>query len=180
MEWHWWHKHHDEHEEHEEKEIELLEEAVKLEREEVGILRRTFRPRLAVIKLGFTEKTMGTPGTPAPVVGPVTINIGDVIVASVVGFDQFGQPWTGAMPTATFTDDDSVATSLDPSTNQVTGLAGGVGNITGSLTSAEGLALTDTESVTVLPAPPPPEPVLSSIKVAFSPAAPAAAASVRK
>ena len=42
-------------------------------------------------------------------------------------------------------------------------------NITASLTTAEGLALTDTEAVTVaIPVVPPPTPVLSSIKVAFA------------
>lgn len=179
MDWFHWHQPH--HRDLEEKEVELLKESVKLQRDDLAVdkqIRDLLKPRISSIKVAFTEKNMGTTPLP-PVPGPAVIDIGDVLVASVVGFDQFGQPWTGAVPTASFTDDESTATSLDSATNQVTGLAAGVGNITGSLTTVEGLDLTDTESVTVRPAETP-TPVLTTIKVAFLAATPAASPAVRR
>lgn len=105
--------------------------------------------------------------------GPVTLtSVGQTVMASVVGFDQFGAPFTGSIPTPTFTSSDTAQAivTFDPSTGLVTDVANGVANITATLTTAEGLSLTDTEAVTVAntAAPPPPTPVLSSIKVAFA------------
>jgi hypothetical protein len=109
-------------------------------------------------------------GTPMPV-GPVTLTaVGQTVTASVVGFDQFGQPFTGTLPAATLSSDDSAGAivTFDPSTGLTTAVANGVANITASLTTAEGLALTDTETVTVaIPVVPPPPQVLSSIKVSL-------------
>ena len=109
-----------------------------------------------------------------PTAGPVTLTTaGQTVTASVLGFDQFGAPWTGAIPPVTFSIDTStVATSTpnaDGETDVVEAVANGVANLTAKLTTVEGLALTDTETVTVNIAtpPPPPTPVLSSIKVAF-------------
>ena len=106
-----------------------------------------------------------------PVAGPITlVAVGQQVTASVLGFDQFGQPFTGPIPTPTFSSDDTsgAIVTFDPSTGLVTDVANGVANITASLTTAEGLVLTDTEAVTVAnPITPPPTPVLSSIKVAF-------------
>lgn len=106
------------------------------------------------------------------VAGPVTLTtLGQQVTASVLGFDQFGAAFTGLMPTATLTSDDTTGAivAFDPTTGMTTAVANGVANITASLTTAEGLALTDTEAVTVaIPIVPPPTPVLSSIKVAFA------------
>ena len=107
-----------------------------------------------------------------PTAGPVTLTTaGQQVTASVLGFDQFGQPFTGAMPAATLTSDDSAQAivQFDPTTGLTTAVANGVANITADLITAEGLALKDTEAVTVaIPVVPPPTPVLSSIKVAFA------------
>lgn len=107
-----------------------------------------------------------------PTAGPVTLTSqGQQVTASVLGFDQNGQPFTGQMPTATLTSSDTAQAivTFDPTTGLTTAVANGVANITATLTTAEGLTLTDTEAVTVaIQVTPPPTPVLSSIKVAFA------------
>jgi hypothetical protein len=107
----------------------------------------------------------------APVAGPITLTTaGAIAVASVLGFDQFGNPFTGTMPVASYSSDDTAGdiVTFDPSTGLVTAVGNGVANITASLTTAEGEALTDTEAVTVaLSGGGGGTPVLSSIKVAF-------------
>lgn len=124
---------------------------------------------LSSIKIQFSK---GTPPMGNPVAGPVTLNAaGQQVTASVLGFDQLGNPFTGTMPPATLSSDDTAqaVVQFDPTTGLTTAVANGVANITASLTTAEGLALTDTEAVTVaIPVVPPPTPVLSSIKVAFA------------
>lgn len=121
-------------------------------------------PFLASIQIQFQGASMATPG-------PVTLSTaGQQVTASVVGFDQFGQPFTGTIPPATLSSDDTAGAivTFDPTTGLTTAVANGVANITATLTTAEGLSLTDTEAVTVaIPVVPPPTPVLSSIKVAF-------------
>jgi len=121
---------------------------------------------LSSIKIQFQENPM-----PA-VAGPVTLTAaGQQVTASVLGFDQLGNPWTGVMPPATLSSSDTAQAfvTFDPTTGLTTAVANGVANITASLTTAEGLSLTDTEAVTVaIPVVPPPTPVLSSIKVAFA------------
>lgn len=104
--------------------------------------------------------------------GPVTLTTaGQTVTASVLGFDQFGNAWTGILPSFNLTSDDTAnaVVTLDPATGLVTAVANGVANITATLTTAEGASLADTEAVTVaIPVVPPPVPVLSSIKVAFA------------
>ena len=121
-------------------------------------------PILTSIQLSFKGDSM-------PTAGPITLTTaGQQVTASVLGFDQFGNPFTGPMPTATLSSDDTAGdiVTFDPSTGLVTAVGNGVANIAASLTTAEGVALTDTEAVTVaIPVVPPPTPVLSSIKVAF-------------
>lgn len=137
--------------------------------EDVGhLVRDIFHPHhrtLTKIKIQFRRNNM-------PTAGPVTLTTaGQTVTASVLGFDQFGQPFTGTIPTPTFSSDDTggAIVTFDPSTGLVTAVANGVANITATLTTAEGTSLTDTESVTVaIPVVPPPTPVLSSIKVAFA------------
>ena len=131
------------------------------------IAREVAPPTLTAIKITFSK------GTPMPAVaGPITLTTaGQQVTASVLGFDQFGQPFTGTMPTAVLASDDAAGAivTFDPTTGMTTAVANGVANITATLTTAEGLALTDTEAVTVaIPIVPPPTPVLSSIKVGFT------------
>jgi hypothetical protein len=130
------------------------------------LVREEAPPILKHIRLHFSKgSSMATPG-------PITLtSAGQTATASVVGFDQFGQPFTGEIPAATFSSDDTAGAivTFDPTTGLTTAVANGVANITATLTTAEGLSLTDTESVTVaIEVVPPPTPVLSSIKVAFA------------
>jgi len=122
-------------------------------------------PKLSSIQIVFEGDSM-------PTAGPVTLtSVGQQVTASVLGFDQFGQPFTGTLPPATLSSDDTAQAivTFDPTTGLTTAVANGVANLTASLTTAEGLALSDTEAVTVaIPVVPPPTPVLSSIKVAFA------------
>lgn len=107
-------------------------------------------------------------------IGPVTLTTaGQNVTASIAGFDQFGNPWTGVIPPVTYTiDNPSVATSApnaDGLTDGVTAVTNGVANLTATLTSAEGLALTDVETVTVnISGGGGGTPVLSSIKIQFA------------
>lgn len=147
------------------RENEILRETRETHRD-VELIEQRLRPQLKSIKIAFQGESH------MPTAGPITLtSAGQTVTASVLGFDQFGQPFTGAIPTATFASDDTAGAivTFDPSTGLVTAVANGVANITASLTSAEGLSLTDTEAVTVaIPITPPPTPVLSSIKVAFA------------
>jgi hypothetical protein len=123
-------------------------------------------PHLASIKIDFQFK--GAPYMAIP--GPITlVTVGQTVTASVVGYDQFGQVFTGELPAVTFTSDDASGSIVTLDGSAITDVANGVANITATLTTAEGVALTDTESVTVAnPVVVPPAPVLSSIKVAFA------------
>ena len=136
-------------------------------------------PRLARVQLAFMKENFMN----EPTVGPVLLTLaGQAATASIVGFDQFGNPWNGAIPPVSFSiDTPAIATSTpnaDGVTDVVTAVSNGVANLTAMLTTAENVALTDTETVTVAipPPPPPPTPVLSSIKIAFTPIAAAATA----
>lgn len=120
-------------------------------------------PILTSISVQFSK------GTPMPV-GPITLTtVGQQVTASVVGFDQFGQPFTGTMPTATLVSDDTAQAivTFDPTTGLTTAVGNGVANISATLTTAEGLSLSDTEAVTVSVSSTG-TPVLSSIKVSFA------------
>lgn len=143
-----------------------LDEILNVERE----ILHELHPRLTHIKVAFSkgQHQMGT-----PVAGPVTLtSAGQSKVASVLGFDQFGKPWTGPLPAYTLSSSDTsgAVITFDPASGDVAAVANGTASITATLTTAEGASLTDTEVVTVaIPAPPPPPaPVLSSIKVAFA------------
>jgi hypothetical protein len=147
-------------------EREILRETQETHRD-VEIIEQRLRPKLKVIKIQFSKGTIMSAAA-----GPVTLtSVGQTATASVLGFDQFGNPWTGALPPYTLTSDDTAGAiaTLDPATGLVTAVADGVANITATLTTAEGASLADTEAVTVaIPVVPPPTPVLSSIKVAFA------------
>ena len=125
---------------------------------------------LTTIKLIFR----GVPPMPPIIPGPVVLTqVGQQVVAEIVGYDQFGQVFSPT-PDWSFTNDNEAAATLDAQTGIVTAVANGVANITGSVTSAEGVELTDTESVTVNVAAE--APVLSTIKVVFVPPAEGTAA----
>ncbi len=128
--------------------------------------------QLTEIKLMFQIK--GEPPMITP--GPVTLTkVGQIATAVVLGYDQVGQPFLGEMPPATLTCDDTegAVVTFDPATGATTAVANGTTNVNAEVTSAEGLVLSDSETVTVaITEPPPPDQVLSSIKVAFLQALP--------
>lgn len=104
--------------------------------------------------------------------GPVVLNAGQSTVATVLYFDQSGNPMPASFvpPSVTFTiDNSSIASStpIDAQSSTVAYVAAGVANLTAAVTSAEGLSLTDTETVTCNPVVTPP-PILSSVKISFS------------
>lgn len=132
--------------------------------DELKVIRREVAPpRLTTIRINFQGEEMAT-------IGPVTLTPGQSVTASIAAFDQNGQPWTGTIPPVTYTiDQPSVATSTpnaDGLTDGITAVAAGVANLTATLTTAEGLALTDTEQVTVSGSTS--TPVLTSIKIQFA------------
>jgi hypothetical protein len=101
--------------------------------------------------------------------GPVTLTVGQVTVASIDGFDQNGAPFTGPIPTPTWSIDnatlDSIAADATNAANEdVTSLAVGTANLTATLVTAAGTTLTDTETITNVAQ----APVLSSIKINFA------------
>jgi hypothetical protein len=124
-------------------------------------------PALTKIQIQFVLE-----GDSMLVAGPITLtSVGQKATAGVLGFDQNGNamPAGFTMPQASFSADDAgVVVSFDPVTGITSAVANGVSNITAKLTTAEGLNLSDTESVTVaIPVVPPPPPVLTTIKVGF-------------
>jgi hypothetical protein len=159
---------------HEDRELleRILQEEERIERTEERI-EAQITPRLASIKIAFTV-TKGVPPMSSPVAGPVVLTTaGQQAIASILGFDQLGNPWTGTIPPVSYSiDNPAVATSTpnsDDLTDVVTAVANGVANLSAGLTTAEGTALSDVETVTVnIPVVPPPTPVLSSIKIAFA------------
>src|SRR5882724_11254500 len=151
-------KRHDRREEHlEREENRLLREQIRLlERILAAISSQSHPPLLSSIKV------MLSGGSTMPV-GPLTISVGQSYVATVVGFDENGAAFSGPIPTPTFAVANATVASIDPTAGTGSGLAGGVTGVTATLTSAEGLALTDTETLTVTAV----VPVLSSIKVSL-------------
>lgn len=155
----WGERHKHRHEE--DKEIELLRD---IDKTEHAILDR-LNPRASFIKLAFLKGALFMQG-------PVVLNPGQSTKATVLYFDQNGAPMPSRFvpPAVTFSiDNPAIASSTpegDGQTDDIAYVTAGVANLTASVTSAEGLALTDTETVTdtavVV------TPVLSSIKIDFS------------
>ncbi len=148
-------------------ELELMELA------EIGLLREILKsvrhiermlayPRLSSFQVHFRRKRhMPTPG-------PITLTAAGQTTTAVIAnpLDQFGQPFTGPLPTATFTDDNAAAATTDPTSGVVTAIANGTDNVTASLTTAEGVALTASGQVIVdIPVA---APVLTSFEVQFA------------
>ena len=146
----------------ERKELEVLED---IDRTEHAILDR-LRPRLSFIKITFQRGNIMAEG-------PVTLQQGQSTVASIDYFDQTGAPMpaTFTPPNITYSiDHPEIASSTpnpDNQTDPIAYVTAGVANLTARCTSAEGLALSDTETVTCTPVVVPP-PVLSSIKINFA------------
>ena len=96
--------------------------------------------------------------------GPILITVGQKVLLSVLGFDQFGAAFTGPIPTPFWTVSDPSQDSSSPQpdgTSVIASLSPGTTSVTASLTTANGIVLADTEAITNLAEPP----VLSSIKI---------------
>jgi hypothetical protein len=139
-------------------EIRLLREIL----EEIKKIHHHLQPKLAAIEIRFGGDMQG-PITLTPATKSTT--------ATVLGFDQTGAPFTGKMPAVTFTPDVTTFDNFSPSGNSdtITGIADGTTNLAASLTTAEGLPLSDTTQVitsgfAVVP-------VLTTIKLDFTPPA---------
>jgi hypothetical protein len=158
------------HHDHEHQELHLLREQVRElikihldEQQEIALLKQILDRLPTPSKLSSIKIAFGEP----PMVGPVTLNVGQKTKATVVGFDQFGAPFNGTMPTAAFSLDNTTLNSgVDDGAGgfDVTSLAAGVANLTARLTTTEGTALTDTETITNVAV----VQVLSSVKINFS------------
>ncbi len=135
------------------------------DRQEVKLLKHILN-ELRAIRFEDAPRTLVTiqllsKGTPMPSPGPITLTAaGQTDQTVIVGLDQFGQPFTGAIPPATYIDDDSAAATVDAN-GLITAVANGTSNVQAALTTAEGLALTATLQVVVGIAAP--KPVLTSI-----------------
>src|SRR5882724_8624881 len=118
-------KRHDRREEHlEREENRLLREQIKLLKEILAaISSQSHPPVLSSIKV------MLSGGSTMPV-GPLTISVGKPYITTVVGADQNGAPWTGPIPTPTFSDDNTAVATTDPTAGTGTGLSAGIDNIT--------------------------------------------------
>jgi hypothetical protein len=144
------------------REVEILED---IDRTEHEILDR-LTPKLSFIKISFQRGSVMAEG-------PVVLSAGQSTIASIDYFDQTGNPMPAGFvpPNISFSiDNPAIASSTPNSDNQtdvVSYVSAGVANLTASCTSAEGLALSDTETVTCSPVVLPP-PVLSSIKINFA------------
>lgn len=103
----------------------------------------------------------------------VTLSQGQATVASVLYFDQTGAPMPSGFvpPNVSFSIDNSgIASSTPNSDNQtdvVAWVSAGAANLTATVVSAEGVTISDTETVTCSPVVVPP-PVLTSIKIDFA------------
>jgi len=155
------------------KQTKLLEEILKVLNEILGYV----KPRLTSVILAFQLKPSTSRGEKEmpPVAGPLTFTDPDqVAVASLLGFDQDGNPMPDdfVMPAATFTNDDPDAAVIAQDGDSITPVADGEANVSGTVetTDADGnlITLEDTQPVTVdFTIQPPPEPVLTSVKLAF-------------
>lgn len=110
---------------------------------------------------------------------PTTIDVGQTEVASVVGFDQNGQPFLGSIPTPAWAiDNPALATiaadATNPANEDVTGVAAGVANLSVTVQGPNG-PLTDSEAVTVVV----PQ-VLTSVAITFAPVTGSATPAVKK
>jgi hypothetical protein len=147
--------------------------------EDIGrfLFGRHHHQRLSSIKIRFHYHHHHHKGEHEMPSDPITLTVGESVVASVVGFDQNGNPFKGAIPQPTWSIDNSTFDSIaadatNPANEDVVSLAAGVANLTATVAGPAG-PLTDTEAITnVVPQ------VLTSIQIQFS--APAIPAAVKK
>jgi hypothetical protein len=141
-------------------------------------------PRLSFVKIAFEKK--GAVNMP-PVQGPVVLNQGQATQATLLYFDQTGNPMPAGFvpPAVTYAiDNPAIASSApesDGQTDDIAYVSAGVANLTATVQGPNG-PLSDTETVTCNPVVVPP-PVLSSVKIAFTAPVPPVAgqtASVKK
>jgi hypothetical protein len=150
---------------------EILHDLRRIERTEDEIL-YLLRHRLSSIRIRFSGGNMAN-------TDPLTLTVGQTAVATVVGFDQNGQPFTGPIPAPSWSIDnptfDSIAADgINPAAEDITSLAVGVANLTATVQGPAG-PLTDTEAITnVQPQ------VLTSIQIQFAALQAAAAAAAKK
>lgn len=124
----------------------------------------------------------------AAVEGAVILtSVGQVATASILYFDTTGVPMPSSFvpPAISYSVDDTAGAIVKvvdngDGTATVTDVGNGVANLTASATSAEGLAVSDTETVTVNNGGVAPGQTLGSIKIAFDGGSAAAAAVRRK
>ena len=148
-------------------EINILKDIDAQEREQTKLLQELVSQgkKLSSTKIAFKQGDIH-------MIGPVILNVGQKTSATLFGFDQNGQPMpaTFVMPTVTWTLDIPAFDSSTPNASNgvdLVSLSAGVANLKADVTSAEGLALSDTETVTNNPVVVVP-PVLSSVKIGFS------------
>lgn len=82
--------------------------------------------------------------------GPITLTPATpATTATVLGFDQLGNPFTGPMPSATFTPDVTTFCTFTPAGNSdaVLGTSNGTTNFGVLLTTAEGLVISDSTQI---------------------------------
>jgi hypothetical protein len=156
-----------------EKDTQLLEELVCY-----------IRPRLTSIAIQLSNMEdfiMGSTPTPN-LPTTITLAIGQVTIASVVGFDQFGNPWTGPIPTPTWSIDQPSVVAIVPDTTvsadeDCTALTTGTANLTAGVALLGGGTLTATAQITVASST---TPVLTSIAIELSTPAASVAEAVAK
>lgn len=141
---------------------EQLYEQTQLLREIVRELRHIVHlltPHLSALEIHFGDSSMDT-----------SIQVGAVVTAKVVGFDQFGNPFPidfGANPASWSVDQPSaveLAAGSNPDEESCKGLAA---TTTPAVLSVSCGGFTATGNITVTEAPPP-TPVLSSLGIQFS------------
>lgn len=142
------------------------------------IVRKLDSPQLLQFDLNQFQKgpfpaMSTTPTSPQPVPGPVNAVVGQATTASVLYFDQNGNPMpAGFTAPVTFSIDNPVIASSTPNadgtSDAVVALAAGVANLTATVQGPNG-PLSNSEPITVTAVVF--TPVLSSIQLAFTPPA---------
>lgn len=112
-------------------------------------------PHLASVHISLQGVTMAN---------PITLNVGDAKVATVAGFDQFGQPFPldfTATPVSWTVDNAAVVSSTPAAdgSDAISAVAAGSANL-----SAVVAGLSDSLAITVVQ----PAPVLTSVKISIA------------
>lgn len=147
-------------------EVEILKRTEKIDERILSAVDLIVKPRLSFIKIRFhKEKHMAG-------VGPVELGVGQTTIATVLGFDQFGNPFaidfTNPANAVVWQIDNPTLASSTPNDDQSDTIA----NVNLGATAVANLTATcagfsDTEQVTC-DGPTQTQPVLTSIKVSFA------------